>query len=111
MDYDVNDSNNWNNDGTWNIANDNAIEGFYTWPDNCKTTESSSWDTSDDKTVVASPIYNWSNNNDFNDFFENSLERFKNDLFRVFTDFYYEWQGLSNERTSTSWNEQKQIVN
>ncbi|CAG8616917.1 19903_t:CDS:2 [Dentiscutata erythropus] len=108
MDYDVNDGNNWNNDGTWNIANDNAIEGFYTWPDNYKTTESSSWDTSDDKTVVASPVYNWPNNNDFEDFFENSLERFKNDLFRVFTDFYYEWQGLSNERTSTS---QKQIVN
>ncbi|RIB29332.1 hypothetical protein C2G38_1166044 [Gigaspora rosea] len=106
MDYDVNDSNSWNNNFTWNISNDNSI---YTWPDNCKTTESSSWNTPDDNTVVASP-YNWSNN-DFDDFFENSLERFKNDLFRVFTDFYYEWRGLSSEKTSALWNEQKQIVN
>ncbi|CAG8843161.1 18758_t:CDS:2, partial [Gigaspora margarita] len=50
--------------------------------------KSSSWNNSDDKTIVAS-TYNWSNN-DFEDFFKNSLERFKNDLFQIFTDFYYE---------------------
>ncbi|CAG8563648.1 23545_t:CDS:2 [Cetraspora pellucida] len=115
--FDTNNGNNWDNNGTWNIVDDNVADNFFTWPDNNNTTESPNWDTPDDNTVVASPTnnfldesFNWSNN-DFDDFFENSLERFKNDLLRVFTDFYYEWQGPSSEKTLPSRNEQKQIVN
>ncbi|CAG8504794.1 2061_t:CDS:2, partial [Scutellospora calospora] len=120
MDVDTisnNDNNLNNHNDSWNI-NDDASSNYVPWPDNYNTIETSTWDTPDDKTVVASPSNNYLDdscnwtNNDFDDFFENSLERFKNDLLRVFTDFYYEWQECpSSERSSTSYDNQKQIVN